>query len=166
MSDDLPGDLPDDIEALKLLLAEREAAFARERAARIAAEAQAAGAAARIAHLELTIAKMKQDRFGQSSERAAHLIDQLEFELGELQSDYVEDELAAEGASAKADKIDVAGFSRRKPARAPLPAHLPRERVIIAAPEACPCCGSDNLSKLGEDVTETLEVVPRQWKVI
>jgi len=46
-----------------------------------------------------------------------------------------------------------------------LPAHLPRERVVIAAPAACPCCGG-RLAKLGEDVTETLEVVPRQWKVI
>ena len=37
---------------------------------------------------------------------------------------------------------------------------------MIAAPLSCPCCGSTKLSKLGEDVTETLEVVPRQWKVI
>ena len=28
------------------------------------------------------------------------------------------------------------------------------------------CCGSQRLSKVGEDVTETLEVIPRQWKVI
>ena len=34
-------------------------------------------------------------------------------------------------------------------------------------PQSCPCCGSSKLSKLGEDITETLEVfVPRQWKVI
>lgn len=37
---------------------------------------------------------------------------------------------------------------------------------MIASPTACPCCGSAKLSKLGEDVTETLEVVPRRWKVI
>ena len=37
---------------------------------------------------------------------------------------------------------------------------------MIAALESCPCCGSRKLSKLGEDVTETLEVIPRQWKVI
>src|SRR5213075_2720096 len=59
----------------------------------------------------------------------------------------------------------VQGFTRRRPVRAPLPAHLPRERVVIPAPCACPACGG-KLSKLGEDVTETLEVVPRQWKVI
>jgi|GEM_PF-5443804 len=51
--------------------------------------------------------------------------------------------------------------------RKPLPlAHLPRERVVIAAPTNCLCCGSTKLAKLGEDVTETLEVIPRQWKVI
>jgi transposase len=38
--------------------------------------------------------------------------------------------------------------------------------VVIAAPESCPCCGSTKLSKLGEDITETLEVIPRQWKVV
>ncbi|RZA15322.1 MAG: IS66 family transposase, partial [Lysobacteraceae bacterium] len=53
----------------------------------------------------------------------------------------------------------------RKPVRAPLPAHLPRERVVVPAPAACPCCGG-KLSKLGEDITETLEVIPRQWKVV
>ena len=48
----------------------------------------------------------------------------------------------------------------------PFPAHLPRERVVEAAPAACLCCGGIRLRKLGEDVTETLEVIPRQWKVI
>jgi transposase len=37
---------------------------------------------------------------------------------------------------------------------------------VIPAPQSCPCRGSTKRSKLGEDVTETLEVVPRQWKVI
>ncbi|TIM25271.1 MAG: IS66 family insertion sequence element accessory protein TnpB, partial [Mesorhizobium sp.] len=60
----------------------------------------------------------------------------------------------------------VKSFERKRPSRKPFPEHLPRERVVIAAPESCPCCGSAKLSKLGEDVTETLEVIPRQWKVI
>lgn len=48
----------------------------------------------------------------------------------------------------------------------PLPEHLPRERVVVPGPVSCQCCGGDRLRKLGEDITETLEVVPRQWKVI
>ncbi len=57
-------------------------------------------------------------------------------------------------------------FTRRKPARKPFPAHLPRERVVVPGPTTCSCCGSSRLTKLGEDVTETLEAVPRQWKVV
>ena len=75
-----------------------------------------------------------------------------------------EDELAAERAAAGTTTIKA--FERRKPSRKPFPAHLSRERVVIPAPTVCNCCGSDRLSKIGEDVTETLEVIPRQWKVI
>jgi transposase len=79
------------------------------------------------------------------------------------EADAIEDELAAEHT---APSTLVKSFERKRPARKPFPEHLPRERVVIAAPTNCPCCGSTKLSKLGEDVTETLEVVPRQWKVI
>ena len=56
-------------------------------------------------------------------------------------------------------------FERLKPARRPLPEHLPRESIVYPTPSACPCCGGA-LHKIGEDVTETLEAVPRRWKVI
>lgn len=49
--------------------------------------------------------------------------------------------------------------------RGPLPAYLPRERVVIPGPTACPCCNG-KLAKLGEDITETVEVIARRWKVI
>jgi len=122
------------------------------------AEARASGAEAMVAHLKLLIAKMKRDRFGQSSERGRQVLDQLELQLEELEAGAAEDEAALPSTV-------VHGFARRRPVRAPLPAHLPRERVVVPAPTACPCCGG-KLAKLGEDITETLEVVPRQWKVI
>jgi transposase len=50
--------------------------------------------------------------------------------------------------------------------RKPFPDHIELGRVVIAVPTSCPCCGGSRLAKLGEDVTETLEVVPRRWKVI
>ena len=62
--------------------------------------------------------------------------------------------------------MTVPSFERRRPARRPLPEHLPRERIVYPAPSACPCCGGTTLRKIGEDVTETLGLVPRQWKVI
>ena len=88
----------------------------------------------------------------------------MELQLDELEASATEDELAAEQASA--DTTQVKAFTRRRPARKPFPEHLPRERVVVPAPSACECCGSDKLSKIGEDVTETLEVIPRRWKVI
>jgi transposase len=160
-----PDAVPDDFETLK-------AAFLAERSARRQAEARASGAEAMVAHLKLLIAKLKRDRFGPSSEHRRRLLDQLELQLEELEATATEDtcaaELATEAAAArKAGRDDNAGrgITRRKPARAPLPAHLPRERVVIPAPSVCPCC-QGKLVKLGEDVTETLEVIPRQWKVI
>jgi len=145
---------PDEIDALRV-------ALAAERTARQQAEARASGAEAMVAHLKLLIARMKRDRYGQSSERGQRLLDQLELQLEELEASVAEDEAAI----APPDTTSVVGFTRRKPVRAPLPAHLPRERVVIAAPSACSCCGG-KLATLGEDITETLEVVPRQWKVI
>ena len=75
-----------------------------------------------------------------------------------------EDELLAEMAAAKT--TSVAAFTRKRPARKPFPEHLRAERVIVPGPTSCACCGGARLFKLGEDVTETLEVIPRQWKVI
>jgi transposase len=118
-----------------------------------------------IATLELEIEKLKRALYGQKSERKARLLDQLELQLEELEAAATEDELAAEKAAAQA-KTAVRAFERRRPARKPFPAHLPRERVVIEAPVACGCCGSERIVKMGEDVTETLEVIPRQWKVI
>ncbi len=152
--------LPNDVETLKRLLLARDAELAR-------AHAEASNATALIAHLQLTIEKMRREIYGPRSERKARLLDQMELELEELEASAAEDELAAEQAAARSgDTTAVRAFTRRKPVRKPFPAHLPRERVVVPGPTACACCGSTRLAKLGEDVTETLEVVPRQWKVM
>src|SRR5437016_12810875 len=88
----------------------------------------------------------------------------MELALEELESTATEDEIAAERAVAKT--TNVVAFTRKRPARQPFPEHLPRERVIEPGPTVCRCCGSPRRRKLGEDITETLEVIPRQWKVI
>jgi len=150
--------LPNNIEALKRLVLAREADLMQARARELSADAL-------IAHLRLTIEKMRREAFGQRSERGARLLDQMELELEELEAAASEDQLAAERAAAAAGTI-VGSFTRKRPSRKPLPAHLPRERIIVPGPTACTCCGSTRLAKLGEDVTETLEVVPRHWKVL
>src|SRR5215212_1838251 len=142
------------------LAAQAELAEARAEAAH--AQADLTSTAALIAHLKLAIEKLRRELYGSRSERKARLLDQMELELEETEAAASEDERAARDACTAA----VAAFERRRPSRRPLPAHLPRERIVIPAPERCPCCGSARLSKLGEDVTETLEVIPRPWKVI
>lgn len=141
--------------------AESRAVSAEANVAQLTAEAS--DTEAQIARLKLLIEKLQREIYGRKSERKVKLLGQMELELEELEASATEDELAAEAAAAT---TTVAAFKRKKPARRPLPEHLPRERVVIEAPKTCEACGSDRLSKLGETVTETLEVIPRQWKVV
>jgi len=140
------NDVPDDKDVLKAALLE--------------ARAKLSGAEAMIAHLQLVIAKMKREMFGPRSERSQRLIDQMELQLEELAVGLGEDVAKLEAAS-----VEVRGFTRRKATRRDFPDHLPRRRVVHPMPTSCPCCGGTRLSKIGEDVTETLDVVPRQWFV-
>jgi transposase len=160
-----------EFEPLPSDLAAAHAMILAERNARVMAEAEAANAQADlsssealIAHLNLAIEKLRRELYGTRSEHKARLLDQMELRLEDLEAAATEDELAAENAAARTQT--VRSFQRKRPSRKPFPDHLPRERTVIAAPESCPCCGSAKLSKLGEDITETLEVIPRQWKVI
>jgi len=149
---------------------EQRAAFiateaAQAKAAAAHAQALVSSSEALIAHLRLEIEKLRRELYGQRSERKQRLLEQMELQLEEMEASASEDEALAEAAAAKA-KTTVAGFTRAKPVRKPFPEHLPRERVVLPAPCSCAACGSARLAKMGEDVTETLEVVPRSWKVI
>lgn len=156
--------LPDDVAALKTALLEVTARAEQVEAELANARARASDDQATIAHQQLQIAKLQHQLYGQKSERAVRLLDQLALGFEELASSATADEIAAEQAAART--TNVAAFTRKRPARQPFPEHLPRERVVEPAPATCQCCGSARLRKLGEDITETLEVVPRSWKVI
>ena len=132
-----------------------EAALARAKAYTSATEAV-------LQNLRFDIARLKRETYGQTSERSARLIDQMELQLEELEASVTEDDLAAEAATAKTGQTMIPAHARRHPVKKPFPAHLPRERVVVPGPTACACCGSSKLSKLGEDVTETLEAIPRK----
>jgi transposase len=138
--------LPDDTDALKAALTETRAKLV--------------GAQALIEHLQLVIAKMQREKFGPRSEKSQRLIDQLELQLEELTATAAEDETKAAAA-----RNGVRSSTRRATTRRNFPADLPRRRIVHPAPTCCPCCGGSKLSKIGEDITETLDVVPRQWFV-
>ena len=119
---------------------------------------------ARNAHLELMNAKLRRREYGTSSERSGRLLDQLELVYEEAEADATQAELLAAQAAAKTTSVQA--FVRKRTTRRDLPADLPREQVVIAAPDQCPCCGSNDLSTLPPDITETLERVPARHKVI
>src|SRR5712691_1068633 len=124
IDDSLPTDLAS---AHALIIAQRQALSA--------AESDATYRALLIEKLKYTIRKLRHERFGQSSERGT-LLDQLELQLADLEEDASQAAAAARMAAATAasEKIAVLSFERRKPARRPLPEHLPRERIVYPAP--------------------------------
>ena len=156
--------IPDDVEALKALLAKATKRADQVEAELANAKARESATEAVIAHLKLQIAKLRREQYGASAERTRRLLEQMELQLEDLEADAAQDASAAEAAAVKASAVTA--FERKRPARKPFPEHLPRARIVVPAPCACPACGSARLSKLGEDVTETLEVIPRSWKVV
>lgn len=140
-----PASLPDDVDALKRIIA----GMAQD----------AVHAHTLIEKLRFELARLKRAQFGASSEKLDGRIEQLELAIEALESD--EAEHLAE-APAVVEAIDSAAA---KPARRPLPDHLPREEVIHPGPCACPACGGA-LRRIGEDVTETLDYVPGRFKVV
>lgn len=153
-SESLPTDLA---AAHALILAQRERL--------IEAESERSSFRLEIERLKLLLAKARRAQFGQTSERGKQIIEQLELAIADLEETQAEiatkAEIAAPPPPERPRSIDT-----RKPARRPLPDHLPRERVVHPAPCVCGKCGGTRLRKLGEIVTETLECEPRRWKVV
>ncbi len=86
-----------------------------------------------IEHLKLVIAKLRRMLFGTSSEKVSREIEQLELKLEELETERAEHITASAPASAAA---------HARPARRPLPEHLPHEvHTHLLAEDACPDCG-------------------------
>src|SRR5437764_1813154 len=119
-------------------------------------------AQAEIARLKFQLARYRRAEFGRSSEKLARDTEQLELALETLETDQAERLATASPEVAAAVETAVAA---QKPARRPLPQHLPREDLRHPAPCACPSCGGA-LRKIGDEVTETLDYVPGRFKVI
>jgi transposase len=148
--------LPDDVDALKALLLQRDGELQSLRDTVSTLELALSVRTLEIEQLKLQIAKFKRMQFGRKSEKIDRKIEQLETRL--------EDLIAEEGAAEQ--KSPVAVVPRQKSTHQRLPDHLPREDHIIEPEEqACPQCGG-NLKPLGEDVSEQLEMIEAAFKVI
>lgn len=132
-----PETLPDDPAALKRIIA----AMAQD----------ALTAHAEIARLKFQLARYRRAEFGRSSEKLARDIEQLEMALEALETDQAERLATASPAVAAA--VQTAAEAQ-KPARRPLPEHLPREDLRHPAPCTCPSCGGA-LRKIGDEVSDT-----------
>lgn len=166
-----PAELRAFAEAMQARLAVSEQALDAERAAHEETREQLEAArnslkltALQIEKFKVQLARLRRMKFGQSSERLALQADQLELTLEDLEAEHAHAECIVEGHVSEDAPATV---TARKPRRAPLPDHLPRDEVLHAAPDAddCSACGG-TMGKLGEDVTEVLEYVPGRFRVV
>ncbi len=111
--------------------------------------------------LRKIIRELQRHRFGRRAESLP--LDQLQLGLEEAEQAEAADEAVAEATAASLRAVRVA---KRRANRGALPAHLPRiETVVDIADDSCPCC-SGPLHRIGEDVSERLDVVPAQFRVL
>jgi len=144
--------LPNEVDGLKRLVLEHRSTIQHQQL--------------QIEQLKLTIARLQRMKFGRSSEQINQTLTQLTLALGQLES-------AAEAAGSTSSQTTQESGEpapvreRRKPVRrAALPEHLPREERRYEPPGcSCPNCGG-TLRKLGEDISEVLEVIPLRFKVV
>ena len=119
--------------------------------------------ASEIYRLKALVAKLQRMQFGKSSEK---LRAKTERQIQEAQEriSALQEEMA-ETLGEQYDPV-LPSALRQSSARKPLPASLPREtRVIRPEEECCPACGGE-LSSLGCDVSEQLELISSAFKVI
>ena len=111
--------------------------------------------------LRKIIRELQRHRFGRRAESL--LVDQLLLGLEEAEQAEAADEAKAE-AAAPAERS--ARVSKRLANRGALPAHLPRIEILVDVEDrSCPCCAAP-LHRIGEDVSERLDVVPAQFRVL
>lgn len=154
--------LPDDPAVLRAIIASLEAENAKLSATLRAHDLL-------VQTLRTRIAKLQKQAFGKSSEKIEREIAQLELALEDLQvamaeadeaagsDDDAEDDIAASNEAAREEKLP-----RRRPR---ISKDTPRERRELDPGDNCPDCGGD-LRVLGEDVSELIDMVAAQLKVI
>ena len=157
--------LPDDPTELRDLAVDLQAELARKDIEIAANAAEIHAKTLHIEKLKMQLAVLRRARFGRSSEKLDHAIEQLELLIGELEADAGAVEARDTAGDADAGQ-PVKRRERQHPVRKPLPPHLPRETITHEAACTCPGCGGTVFSRIGQDEREVLEYVPSSFKVI
>ena len=142
--------LPKTVEEANLYIKQAHAKIASVTAERDRANVE-------IDHLRQQIEWLKKQVFGKKSEKRAQeqADDGAQASLFDAECDATERE--------EAEEISVPEHTRKKGGRRPLPEHLPRveETIDVAEEEKRCACGCEK-HRMGEDVSEELEVIPAQ----
>ena len=158
----VPQILPDDPALLKALIAALQAENAKI-SATLRAHDQL------IQTLRLRIAKLKKQVFGQSSEKIEREIEQLELALEDLLIATAESDIPVtddgQGDDAPETSAPDEGGDRPSRRRPRVSDSTPRERQELDPGSCCPDCGGD-LRLVGEDVSEMLDLIAAQLKVV
>ena len=166
------NDLPDDVAALQALIvaerAERRAEHAANAAAIVARATELAAKQIEIDHLRAMLAKLRRQRYGRSSEKLDAELDQLELTLEDAEAEQAQAEANHAGVAqcTGQGKQQTSQRPRQPAVRKPLPDHLPREIVVLEPNFTCRCNDPSCRTKVREEVTEVLEKIPSQLKVI
>lgn len=122
--------------------------------------------------LRVTIARLKKQRFGPSSEKIEREIEQLELALENLEAARAAADPSLEMDATEADETPVAGIaapdlplSPRRRGRPRIADDAPRETVVLDPGERCPDCGGV-LRLVGEDLAEILDFIAAKLKVV
>ena len=111
--------------------------------------------------LRQIIREFQRHRFGRRAESLPE--EQLQLALEDAEQAAAAGQAETEQKKPEERKMRAA---RRRTNRGKLPAHLPRIETVVDVPSTvCPCCAS-TLHRIGEDVSERLDVVPAQFRVL
>jgi transposase len=111
--------------------------------------------------LRQIIREFQRHRFGRRAESLPE--DQLQLALEDTEQEAASGQAESEQNNPSERKLRA---NRRRTNRGALPAHLPRiETVVDVTSTVCPCC-TGTLHRIGEDVSERLDVVPAQFRVL
>jgi transposase len=138
------SELPNDVEALKKLIQELDRSYSNQ-----------------IEALQEQLRLFRDKLYGRKSERTS------EEELTQLRLFNEAEAGLMPSVSPPSSPIRVRAHTRRKRGRRRLPADIPRLEIVHDIPEEnkrCACGAA--LSKIGEEVSEKLDVIPPQVRVI
>src|ERR1700761_3116324 len=107
--------------------------------------------------LRQIIKEFQRHRFGRRAETLPE--DQMLLALEDV-------EQVEAATEASAPVVEPAKSPQRRVNRGSLPVHLPRiEMIVDVADKSCPCCRGE-LHRIGEDVSEKLDIIPAQFRVL